>query len=508
MAFFEKSNSVPVNPKFLSYSYSDATLFNRGQWEKKNLSYFSSNYYYKVTYPQSNDSGKLSYIDNNLPTVYRPTYLYIFSLLHNNITGLTSGEQADKSIIGELVIEHKNNSNDHKLFLCILLKEPASTLGATYTNVDNIIKMIHSDLTKTSISDSTDPNKAIASIQLNLDVDIPKQENCIIYKDSINTNNTVIVLTEPITLGSSDISKLISKFEGTTNLFSISAPNDYASKTAEVAASGAESGKKAAVGDSTGDDIYIDCQPTGASLEEIKTYNIPIGSALSQDMQKLDFMKTSVNFFLFCLGLVLVYMGVPMLYKMLVIDKTIDNVQGDAERLKTVRSADILIIIAFVIFIFGSFYYGFKGDGDFSMITNGLFGFVILGISISLIMVKKLDSDFNTHNKQTIDHNNNQESTQADSKGVLALLTGCFAYMLSVKGSLLHILVCDVIAVVILGSLYGAGTIDKPTFEKYCFNALLIYIPIWVTLFIFLSSSGPVERGARDALSGIASMVR
>ena len=507
MAFFEKSSSKPVNPNFLSYSYSDTTLFNRGQWEKKNLSYFSSNYYYKITYPQGNDSGKLSYIDNNLPSVYRPTYFYIFSLLHNNITGLTSGDEADKTIIGELVIEHKNN-NDHKLFLCILLKEPASTLGATYTNIDNVIKMIQSDLTKTSISDSTDPNKAIASIQLNLDFDIPKHENCIIYKDSMNANNTVIILTEPITLGSSDMSKLISKFENTTDLFSISAPNDYATQTSEVAASGAQSGQNAVAGDNSGDDIYIDCQPTGPGLEEIATYNIPIGSALSKDMQKLDLMKTSVNFFLFCLGLLLIYMGMPMLYKMLVIDKTIDNVQGDDARVKTVRSADLLIVIVFVLFIIGSFYYGFKGEGDFSMITNGLFVFVILGISISLIMVKKLDSDFNTHNNETINHNNNQESAQADSKGVLALLSGCFAYMLSVKGSLLHILVCDVIAVVILGSLYGAGTIDKPTFEKYCFNTLLIYIPVWVTLFIFLSSSGPVGRGARQALAGLATMVR
>ena len=490
MAFFEKSSSKPVTPNFLSYSYSDTTLFNRGQWEKKNLSYFSSNYYYKITYPQGNDSGKLSYIDNNLPSVYRPTYFYIFSLLHNNITGLTSGDEADKTIIGELVIEHKNN-NDHKLFLCILLKEPASTLGATYTNVDNVIKMIQSDLTKTSISDSTDPNKAVASIQLNLDFDIPKHENCIIYKDSMNTNNTVIILTEPITLGSSDMSKLISKFENTTDLFSISAPNDYATQTSEVAASGAQSGQNAVAGDNSGDDIYIDCQPTGPGLEEIATYNIPIGSALSKDMQKLDFMKTSVNFFLFCLGLLLIYMGMPMLYKMLVIDKTISKVDDDKERKQTIRGADIIISGFVVLYVLSCFYYGFEGDGDITLITNGLFGFVILGISISLILVKKLDIEFLRYGDKSIKYEKDEEEKESltNANKTFGILTAAFAFMVSTNGALLHILAVNFIVLMFLLVLrYGTKSIpDDKTLWEYTKRYLFFYIPIFVAVFIFLS---------------------
>jgi len=503
MSFIEKSSAVDVKPGFLEYTYPVTELFKEGQVKVNTISSVNALVYYDIIYPidpqQITVTGKLSYTDpkDNNTSLYIPEKIYIHGLLHNNITGLTSGTGKDEDIVGELVIEHKKSNNDDKIFLCILLKQTKTTIGGTPTNVENIITMKKSDSTKNAIRDGTATNKAIDSIFLDLKKDIPStNQKCVKYNDSTHENNIVIVLTEPILLGTADGSKTISELEPTTNLFSIYPTNNYETDTNQL-------GKKKAIGadDVSGafgkhgsDDIYIDCQPTGPGLEEIKemqTYNIPIGSALSQDMQKLDFMKTSVNFFLFCLGLILLYMGVPMLYKMAVVDKTIENVKGNAERLKTIRSTDVLIVIAFALYILASFYYGFKGDGDVSMITNGLFGFVVLGISISLIMIKKLDSEFMRKGDETVQNDNNEQS-QADAKGVIAILSGCFSFLFSVKGSLLHVLVCDFIAVVMLASLYGAGTINKPTFDKYCFWALVVYIPLWVTLFIFLSSSGPV----------------
>ena len=490
MAFFEKDKSVPVDRKFLSYTYPETILFNQGQWEKKILA--SANYYYKITYPigTGSNGARLVYAKQGVPSTYTPTYMYIFSLLHNNISGITDD---DPTIIGELVIEHKNNSNDSKLFLCILLKAQDSAFGGKNSTIDNIITMIESDPTSTSVSDSGVTNKYKNSCEMLLDKqDIKKNQNCFIYKDTISPNNTVVVFTVPIQLGDAAISNLISKFENTTDLFSISAPTNYESETSGATNSSSETSDNTILGRQVVDDIYIDCQPTGTSLEDIATYNIPLSSALSNDMQKIDLMKTSVNFFLFCLGLILVYIGVPMLYKMAIIDKTIDNVQGKEARLKTIRSADVLIIIVCAIYIIASFYYGFKEDGDFSMITNGLFGFVVLGISISLIMIKKLDRDFNTHNGDTVQQENNAPEAQADSKGVFAILSGCFVFLFSTKGALTHVLVCNFIALIILGSLYFSNQIDEPTFRKHMYWTLFLYIPLWVSLFIFLSSQGPL----------------
>jgi hypothetical protein len=358
--------------------------------------------------------------------------------------------------------------------------------------------MIISDPSKKDIRDSTDPNKAKDSVLLDLTADIPSDQKCITYNDSTNDNTTVIILTKPIKLGSPLTTPRIESLVDSTNMFSIYPTNDYETDTAQLGSRSIGSDNvSGAFGKHSVDDIYIDCQPTGPGLEEIKemqTYNIPIGSALSQDMQKMDFMKTSVNFFLFCLGLILLYMGVPMLYKMAIIDKTIENVQGNAERLKTIRSADVLIVIVFVIYILASFYYGFNGDGDISMITNGLFGFVVLGISISLIMIKKLDSEYMRKGDVTVE-DSKSESAQADAQGVFAIIARCFAFLFSTKGALTHVLVCNFIALLILGSLYLSKQIDEPTFKKYCFQTLFIYIPLWVSLFIFLSSSGPVSGG-------------
>jgi hypothetical protein len=136
----------------------------------------------------------------------------------------------------------------------------------------------------------------------------------------------------------------------------------------------------------------------------------------------------------------------------------------------------------------------FNGDGDISMITNGLFGFVVLGISISLIMIKKLDSEYMRKGDVTVE-DSKSESAQADAQGVMAIIARCFAFLFSTKGALTHVLVCNFIALLILGSLYLSKQIDEPTFKKYCFQTLFIYIPLWVSLFIFLSSSGPVSGG-------------
>jgi hypothetical protein len=490
MAFFEKGKSIPVDRNFLSYSYPETTLFNSGQWERKNLTYYSSNYYYKITYPigSGSNGAKLTYAKKGIPSVYTPTYMYIFSLLHNNITGITSPN--DSKIVGELVIEHKNNNNDNKLFLCILLKEPESQYGGPVSSIDNILEMIDSDQTAVNVQDK---NPAKTSCELLLDKkDIIKNQNCFIYKDTIRPNNTVIVLTEPIMLGIKTNANQIAKFEDKTDLFSISAPTNYESETSGASTNDPpETSDNKVLGKSIDDEIYIDCQPTGTSLEEIATYNIPIGSALSNDMQKIDYMKTSVNFFLFCLGLILVYIGVPMLYKMMVIDKTLSKVNDPLERKKTIRAADVLICTFGVYYILSSFYYGFKSDGEIALILNGLFGFVIMGISVSLILIKKLDPAFLTYNGEKVIYEEGEEKKGSftESARVFGLIAACIGFMTSTTGALLHILAVNFIVLMILIFLrYGPKTIpDNKSFGEHFKRYCLFYVPLFISLFIFLS---------------------
>lgn len=484
-AFFDIQKSKPVDKNFLEYSYPQADLFNNGQWEEQRLTFYSSNYYYKITYPSINRSGpaRLTYIDSGIPGLYTPRYMYLFSVLHNNITGLTSGTDTSKEIIGELVIEHTHTSSDKKIFLCILLKASKSQLSLDGTTIDNIIKMINSD---PDITDSTKDTAYMTSTPLQFDRDIPGNQSCFVYNDG---NNKVIVLTAPIELKSGTYSTLISKFENSTDLFNISATNDYNAAPSSAPPPKSDNnvlGKKE-------DNIYIDCQPTGVGLDELQTYNVPIGSAFSKDMMKMDFMKTSVNFFLFALLLILIYFGVPSGYKMLVIDKILARYSPAGDQMndikQLIRAADIVFSGMLILYILLSFYYGFKGDGDYTLISNGLFAFIILGISSSLLMVKKLDKGYLSYDGKTIDPENLKETAQSPSTNmqkVFSLISGYFAFLFSGDGSLYQVLVAQMIAFSVILGVYKGDTND-PQFTKNCVLYLIIYIPLFVSAFIFVS---------------------
>jgi uncharacterized membrane protein len=182
---------------------------------------------------------------------------------------------------------------------------------------------------------------------------------------------------------------------------------------------------------------------------------------------------------------------------MLVIDKIITRVKGDLPIKKAIRSADIIISLLFVCFIITSFYYGFKDKGDTTLISNGLFAFVIFGVSISLILVNKLDKDFLTTkdvegNFQSVDYNNGAKETDketfTDIKNILAIMKFWFAFMFDYKdGALTPILVVDTIAFFILLGIYKAD-VNNEDFQSYCKQYLLVYIPFSVAVFIFLST--------------------
>jgi hypothetical protein len=327
------------------------------------------------------------------------------------------------------------------------------------------------------------------SKNLFLTSDIPKNQSCIIYNDNINT---VIVLTLPIPITTK-------QYVGTstiTDLFEINPPQDYKNTTttaSEQVGSSLAYGPNDILGQYNDSEIYIDCQPTGVSDSEIQTYNIPIAAGLTDTIGKLDHMKTAVNFFLFCGGLILVYIGVPTLYKSIVINNVIKSFQSKDDRARYIRSSDILIFSFALLFILASFYYGFKDD-DYQLVTNGLFGFVLFGISASLIRIKMLDQKFLTYDgNETLSSEYDPSITKEELDRIKTSDTKIFAILGNIIGfirkyALFHILTIDILVelgLAIATFVFHKMTTDK--FYRFSFISLIVYIPIIVTLLVFLS---------------------
>jgi hypothetical protein len=481
MSFFDIKDSVPVKSSFLSYSFPEVTLFNQGQWSKEKISFLSSNYFYKIKYPANNDT-RLSYFKNGTPSVFRPTHMYICGLIHNNITGLTSSDKTN--IVGELVIECVNDSDFSKVFLCVFLQSPVSASTMNPTTVDNIINMINSD--------PNNQSKYITSIQSKLDVDIPASEKCIIYKDF---SNFVIMLMQPIVLTTDTTNTIISKLETSTALFSMSAPNDYKNVTDENAnganipadfGSGSGGDKKA----SPEDEIYIDCKPTGPGVGEVTTYQIPINSAFSQDLQQMNFIKTGVNFFIFTLAIMTIYLIVPMAYKSVVIDKVNVLLTGDKERKIRIRSVDVCLSFLFLAYGVTNIFFGFSKDGNIEIAMSGLFVLTFFLLSASIIQFNKLSDEFMRTRDITTKYIPDEEKTTSfyDHDDIFKFIGLAGGYATKVtNGPFMHILVLLFLFTLLMLYLRSSDQIKPKDFITY-FTEIGLLIIIGFPIFYFFIS--------------------
>ena len=218
----------------------------------------------------------------------------------------------------------------------------------------------------------------------------------------------------------------------------------------------------------------------------------------------MDFMKTSMNFFLFIIGLVFIYLTVPATYKMMVIDKTNLGFGGSSSevlRKTRIRSADMLFFFGFFSLIFTCFYYGFQENADFQLVINGLFLFVFFGLSFSIIQINKLNKSFMSTGQIELEIKSDDEKsgkpTFTNPVDMFALIGSCFAYayffnyngetMNYSGGATLAMLACEIIVATILIILrYGSHSIDDKDFKKYCWQILGFAIPVGVPLFMFM----------------------
>jgi hypothetical protein len=140
-----------------------------------------------------------------------------------------------------------------------------------------------------------------------------------------------------------------------------------------------------------GSDIWIDCSPTGESADKIAMYNLPISSDLMGDINQTNFMRTTMNFFVFLILCLTAYMVVPFWYKNFIMDIIhASNVDDEVARLKAV---DILLCI--IVFTF-SLYLSIDGikSKNVDETTVGVMSFILLIVSL-IIMIKKKSSDEN-----------------------------------------------------------------------------------------------------------------
>ena len=357
---------------------------------------------FTIQYPNNSSESNLFYTSNGVRNDYKHKKIYIHQLIHYNIQGITTSE--NYNIVGELIIEHDSLSLPEKIYTCYLLKTKPMLLKDE-NEIDKILSM---------------PDKEADNLDVDLNAIIPQQENCIIYEDN---GNKVFVFTTPILINTASKDKIVNNFSFTTDLFDISPKKEGFVSRASSLLEGMSNDNTVVIARNNiskrdDEEIYIDCNPTGVSEEEINMQNVPINSKMASQLQESDYMKTTVNFGLFMLTALVSYIIVPLFYKNVVIDiSTVMFNMDIVKRFDRIRSADILIGIAFIIIISALFGAG-ESENDMYSTTVALFMFVFYILSVALIQLKKTQTVFMTTEYKN--ENKTSDYTTTEGKNIPA----------------------------------------------------------------------------------------
>jgi hypothetical protein len=140
-------------------------------------------------------------------------------------------------------------------------------------------------------------------------------------------------------------------------------------------------------GTTLSDQIYIDCNPTGVSNDDIQTYKVPISSDYTLGAAKTDYQKTTTNFYIFTLFVIAEYFIIPTAYRQLIIVNISKYAKTNQDNKLLV--ADVLIGISIIILTSVLF-----GSGDYDQKTWGVFILVVTFMSIPLIISKRLEPNY------------------------------------------------------------------------------------------------------------------
>ena len=299
-----------------------------------------------VTYSIDNN---FYYTSDGATSEFNFSKIHIGKVYHDNVVNVSEN---NSKIIGEVVLEHSP-----KCYVCFFLETSSSSKK-------NVLEAMLA--------------REAANYEINMNDIIPKQDKCIQYKDG---SKNVFVFTTPIYM-TPDLTEIISDV---SNLFSKKYHKDY------MVIPGNNLNQR------DDDQIYIDCSPTGASEEELNTYNVPINSKMLNEKQQTDLMVMTTNFAFFAVLSLVGYFIIPMFYKKSVIDMILFMNPGTGKdvniaRLKAIKHADIAITIVFAALIMFMYTLGMTQDPKFTSLSLMLS--LVLILSASLVTMKKSNPDF------------------------------------------------------------------------------------------------------------------
>ena len=388
--------------------------------------------FYEITLPFKKpnfDYSKLA------PMNFVARRMYMTGLLHNNITNITDN---NKSIVGELIVEHKpQNAVNQKMFSCFLLEYSNDTSN----DADKLISFI------------SDDKKKETDIAFDMNSIFKGQEKCIRYQSE---TDYVFIFMKPIPISKASADFISSKLSTSTHLFTTSAPTEafiidlVEDKNDDKQNSDKGSNKKESkletfIGSIFGnnvkegmDDVYIDCQPIDESEETDTAYTSTImDSGDSQKQQTSEFFKITSNFFLFIMVAVVCRMTIPHLYKIAILTNIvrwkINETTEETKLHKFIRMADYSLLFLVFVFLMHYLRIGMTKDGKgiFTIFFMLLAGFSAFGYSI--IRLKKRDPEYMTINleDETAVPLEYKEGEQVETIGFVELLK--FPFMAASK---------------------------------------------------------------------------
>jgi hypothetical protein len=210
------------------------------------------------------------------------------------------------------------------------------------------------------------------------------------------------------------------------------------------------------------------------------------------EKQDMDYMKTSVNFAMFAVLLIVSYFIVPIFYKFMIIDKIIhffkkdDDIKPNSnvnKVLTRIRSADILIGLYFLITASVLFTIGMTTDNA-SMNYGFLFIIVFYILSTSLIIDRKKDKTFMTsyYENESIDfpYDLTKDDRYTNFDDLWIFVGKVFKYVIFTAGP--KLLISDLFFFITLLILWLFGQINSKLFEYLSLVGILFFLPTIVPL--------------------------
>lgn len=496
MSFFKLDDTNISYNNNIKYIYKDVTINKRDVEEQTNDNLHNSvkkenkvevegklipikDTFYKINF----HNKEANFIYTNLtPSSYIANNIYLYSVLHHNISGVTTN---NKEIIGEIVIEHSNpNKQNQKVYTCFLINE--ELIKTSDNSIDKIINLVEGK------SDYNELSVAIKN-------DIPTQTHCFHYEDN---NNHVFVYTNPISVKKNAASFFKNKLASKTKLFNIYPAHDDKIVSHQLIKLGEKEGfvsktttfqenfQEAADGE-----VYIDCQPAGESIEEIQAQVVPLNGAYTQSKNKIDVFKTIIHLLVFIILAIVSVFGTSALYKTLIIDminNTVTNNKPDY-----MSKTNFWIIIAFIVTGLSSLIIGLTdslGGSNIYLTYYGIFliSYIVFSTGIISYLINRNTEFLKTDNNSIV-----ISSTFDYLNNIPALLTHLYDIFVNANISklLLSLLIMCLIFIGSPALALGLGdTFTMSTFVKWLLplilTSVLIMTPITYLSIIPIQNAG------------------